>query len=201
MHRRVIEPEDLAGIDCSVGEEGWTLVFVRILAHPSAAVWTLLTDPARLRLWAPCTPDRSLDRCGPVALTISGSRGTDAVPATVVRSEPGAVLEFTLPDDRLRWDLEAVPAGTWVRLRHTFAAWEWAAELAAGWHLSFDVAQRLLDRDVGGPAGGSGGSPSEGGRPHSWNDLFDAYAQMLIHAGWHDVDPCRRRSTRGVRPI
>lgn len=191
MHRRVIEPEALAQIACCVGDEGWTLAFPRELAHPPAVVWALLTDPERLRWWAPFTPDRSLDRCGAVAVTATGGHWADAVRVTVLRAEPPALLECAWPDDRLRWELDVTAAGTRVMLRHTFLAWEWAPELAAGWHLSFDAAQRLLDgtRDDGTcGAGGSGTAPAGSGQRYSWDDLFEAYADKLIHAGWHDVD-------------
>jgi uncharacterized protein YndB with AHSA1/START domain len=178
----------LADIDCYLDHVGWALAFRRDLACSPSAVWALLTEPALLQRWTPYTPDRNLGSPGPITMRITGNCRSDTFAATVIHAEPPAVLEYSWGDDRLRWDLEALPTGTRVTLQHTFATWEWAAEVATGWHLWFDVAEQLLDGCLAGP----GGQQSES--RYAWRDLHDAYAHKLICAGWHDVDPCPRRS-------
>ncbi|MGA7524206.1 MAG: SRPBCC domain-containing protein [Acidobacteriaceae bacterium] len=125
-------------------EERWTLVLVRELRHPPTRVWEALTDPEHLREWAPFDADRKLGSTGAtVELTWTGTaRVTEAV---VTRAEAPKVLEF----GDLRWELEPLGKGTRLTLWHAidqrYMAWG-----AAGWHISFDVLDRLL---AGAPMG------------------------------------------------
>jgi uncharacterized protein YndB with AHSA1/START domain len=184
----------LAEIDCAAGDSGWTLSFSRDLAHPREQVWALLTEPSLLSRWTPLMPDRTLNPAGATTVTISEHGRTVSFEATVVRSEPPALLECTWPDDRLRWDLDAISTGTRVTLRHTFGSWEWAAEVAVGWHLCFEAADRVL-------GGGCAVAAATPGRSNSWKVLHDAYAHKLIFAGWHDIDPCGGRPARVAPPV
>ena len=148
----------------------WTLIFVRELRKPPAAVWAALTDPARLDRWAPFTAATDLSRPGPTTLTmVDGDERTD-LPAEVLRAEKPALLEYTWGNDLLRWELEPSGEGTRLTLRHTLAEPGMEAMVAAGWHICADVLERLLD-----------GEPTRAIRgreamDHGWAGLRDAYA-------------------------
>ena len=118
--------------------EKWTLLVVRELRHPPTKVWQALTEPAHLREWAPFEADGSLDTVGaPVKLTWAGTGRVSE--ARVTRADAPRVLEFY----DIRWELEAVGRGTRLTLWHSidrrFIAWG-----AAGWHICFDILDRLL---------------------------------------------------------
>jgi len=126
----------------------WTLILTRDLHHPPELVWQALTDPAHLREWAPFDADRDLDAAGArVTLTWTGTGNVSAT--QVIRADAPRLLEY----HDLRWQLEPLPGGTRLTLWHSidrrFIAWG-----AAGWHISFDVLDRLLaGRPIGRIAG------------------------------------------------
>ena len=117
--------------------ERWTLILVRDLRHPPEKVWQALTDPAHLREWAPFVTDASLGTVGSANLTWVGT-GKPQV-ATITRADAPEVLEY----DDMRWELEALGGGTrltlWHKIDRRFISWG-----AAGWHICFDVLDRLL---------------------------------------------------------
>jgi Activator of Hsp90 ATPase homolog 1-like protein len=115
----------------------WTLILVRELRHSPEKVWLALTDPAHLSQWAPFESDRSLGKVGTVNLTWVGT--PQFLETKVTRADPPKVLEYS----DMRWELEPFGGGTRLKLWHSidrrFIAWG-----AAGWHISFDVLERLL---------------------------------------------------------
>jgi hypothetical protein len=119
------------------GGDKWTLILVRELRHSPEKVWEALTDPAELREWAPFVSDGSLGSAGSVKLTWVGN--PTPLETKVTRAEAPKLLEY----DDTRWELEAFDGGTrltlWHNIDRRFIAWG-----AAGWHLSFDVLDRLL---------------------------------------------------------
>ena len=130
--------------------EKWTLILVRELRHSPEKVWQALTDPAQLREWAPFDVDGSLGGIGTVNLTWVGA--PRAQETRVTRADAPRVLEY----NDTRWELEPVDGGTrltlWSTIDRRFISWG-----AAGWHISFDVLDRLLSgapigRIVGGDA-------------------------------------------------
>ena len=128
--------------------EKWTLILVRQLRHPPEKVWQALTDPAHLHEWAPFDVDGSLSTVGTVKLTWAGT--PTAIETRVTRAEAPRVLEL----GDTRWELEAVSGGTrltlWTSLDRRFISMG-----AAGWHISFDVLDRLLSgTPIGRIAGG-----------------------------------------------
>jgi uncharacterized protein YndB with AHSA1/START domain len=150
---------------------GVTVVFTRDLPHPQMSVWEALTDPAELEQWAPYTADRNLDGVGPATLTMLG--GVDfggPLPGEVVRADAPEVLEYTWGDDLLRWQLDPVPAGTRLTLRHTVKGPDWVAKVAAGWHLCLVVMDQLLAGEPIGPIVG------QEAMDFGWQDLHDRYA-------------------------
>jgi hypothetical protein len=147
--------------------EKWTLILVRDLRHPPETVWQAITDPAHLREWAPYETDRSLAAMGTVKLTWVGTQRVTE--ATVTRAEPPRLLEY----DDSRWELEPIPGGTrltlWHNIDRRFITWG-----AAGWHICFDVLDRLLG---GAPIGRIAGS--EAMHLGEWKRLVGEYATQF----------------------
>ena len=145
----------------------WTLILVRELRHPPEKVWQALTDPAHLREWAPFDVDGSLGSVGTVKLTWIGT--PTPIETKVTRVDPPKVLEYG--DNR--WELEPFGGGTrltlWSNIDRRFISWG-----AAGWHIAFDVLDRLLSgtpigRLVGGDAMKMG----------TWQRLVGEYAKQF----------------------
>jgi uncharacterized protein YndB with AHSA1/START domain len=124
--------------DCAQnGEDKWTLILVRELRHSPEKVWEALTDPAQLREWAPFEADGNLGTVGPVSLTWVGARAP--MEMTVARADAPKLLEY----NDIRWELEAVDGGTRLTLWHSIDP-RFISMGAAGWHIAFDVLDRLL---------------------------------------------------------
>jgi len=126
------------------GEEKLTLILVRELRHSPEKVWQAITDPAQLREWAPFDADGNLGTVGnTVKLTTVGAPVPRITETTVTRAEAPEFLEYKWGDFDMRWELEATPSGTrltlWTNIGHRFIAMG-----AAGWHICFDVLDRLL---------------------------------------------------------
>ncbi len=135
----------------------WTLILVRELRHSPEKVWQALTDPAHLREWAPFEADASLGKVGTmVNLTTVAAPKPQVSETTVKRADAPRLLEYNWGGNDIRWELEALGDGTrltlWHNIDRRFIAWG-----AAGWHICFDVLERLLagkpiGRMVGGDA-------------------------------------------------
>src|SRR5215471_4026676 len=146
----------------------WTLILVRELRHPPEKVWEALTDPAQLREWAPFVVDGNLGTVGStVKLTWAGT--PTAIDTRVTQADAPEVLEF----GDIRWELEATHVGTrltlWTHIDRRFIAWG-----AAGWHIAFDVLDRLLG---GTPIGRIAGA--EAMKREGWRRLTEEYAQQF----------------------
>ncbi len=121
----------------------WTLILTRELRHSREKVWKALTDPAHLREWAPFDVDHSLANVGTVKLTWVGT--PTAMDTKVTRAEAPNVLEY----DDTRWELEPSGGGTRLTLWHNIDR-RFISMGAAGWHIAFDVLDRLLSgRPIG----------------------------------------------------
>jgi uncharacterized protein YndB with AHSA1/START domain len=145
----------------------WTLILVRELRHPPEKVWQALTDPAHLREWAPFEADRSLGTVGAVALTWVG---TDRPLETkVTRADSPKVLEY----NDTRWELETLGGGTRLTLWHKIDR-RFISMGAAGWHISFDVLERLLGGNPIGRIAGGEAMKFEG-----WQRLNAEYAKQF----------------------
>ena len=148
--------------------EKWTLILVRELRHSPDKVWQALTDPAHLREWAPFVADGSLDTVGAtVNLTWVGNPNPQKT--TVKRADSPELLEY----GDIRWELEPLGGGTrltlWHNIDRRFIAWG-----AAGWHISFDVLDRLLG---GAPIGRiAGGDAMKSG---AWLRLVGEYSKQF----------------------
>ena len=143
-NREQYDPGPASGAQVRKDGEKWTLILVRELHHPPEKVWRALTDPAHLREWAPFDADASLGTTGTaVKLTTVGAPTPQVSETTVTRAEAPRLLEYNWCDKDLRWELEALGEGTRLTLWHNidrgFISWG-----AAGWHICFDVLDRML---------------------------------------------------------
>ena len=147
--------------------EKWTLILVRELRHSREKVWQALTDPVHLREWAPFEVDGSLGAVGTVKLTWMGN--PTPIEIRVTRAEAPRLLEYT----DTRWELEAIGDGTrltlWTNIDRRFISWG-----AAGWHISFDVLDRLLSGNPLGRIAGADAMKSAG-----WQRLVGEYAKQF----------------------
>jgi uncharacterized protein YndB with AHSA1/START domain len=139
------QPGPAAGAKVNKDGDTWTLVLVRELRHPPAIVWQALTDPAQLSEWAPFDADRSLAAEGPVKLTTIGAPAPYAVTETrVKRADAPRALEYSWGGGDIRWELEPLgSSGTRLTLWSNINR-AWISAGAAGWHICFDVLDRLL---------------------------------------------------------
>jgi len=156
------------------GEEKWTLVLVRELRHSPEKVWEAITDPAHLREWAPFDADGNLGTAGAtVNLTTVGAPAPRITETTVTRADAPHALEYKWGGFDMRWELEALGSGTrltlWTNIGHRFIAMG-----AAGWHVCFDVLDRLLS---GTPIGRIAG-PKAMNFP-GWQRLHAEYAKQF----------------------
>jgi len=130
-------PGPASGAQVRKDGEKWTLILVRELRHSPEKVWQALTDPVHLREWAPFVTDGSLGTVGTVKLTWVGT--PTSIETKVTRAEAPKALEY----GDMRWELVASGSGTrltlWHNIDRRFISWG-----AAGWHISFDVLDRLL---------------------------------------------------------
>lgn len=179
-NREQYVPGPAAGAEVKKGSEEWTLVLVRELRHAPAMVWDALTDPAQLSEWAPFDSDRSLATAGPVKLSTFGTPTPHVVETAVKRAEAPRLLEYTWGGGDLRWELEPLGNGTRLTLsaniNRGYIAWG-----AAGWHVCFDVLDRLL---AGQPIGRIAGP--EAMKFDGWQRLSTEYAKQfgIENPGW-----------------
>ena len=165
--RALYSPGPASGAQVRKGGEKWTLILVREMRHSPEKVWQALTDPAHLREWAPFEVDGSLGTVGTVKLTWAGT--PTPIETRVTRAEAPKLLEY----GDTRWELEAVGGGTrltlWHNIDRRFIAWG-----AAGWHISFDVLDRLL---AGEPIGRIIGADSM--KSEAWQRLVAEYGKQF----------------------
>ncbi|MEP7270151.1 MAG: SRPBCC family protein [Acidobacteriota bacterium] len=148
--REQYTPGPASGAQIRKGGEQWTLILVRVMRHSPERVWLALTDPAHLRAWAPFDADASLGTAGTtVNLTTVGAPTPQVSETTVTRADAPNLLEYRWGGNDLRWELEAFSGGTrltlWHNIDRRYISWG-----AAGWHICFDVLDRLLaDEPIG----------------------------------------------------
>jgi uncharacterized protein YndB with AHSA1/START domain len=176
-------PGPASGAEIRKDRENWTLILVRVLRHSPEKVWEAITDPAHLREWAPFDADGSLAAVGTtVKLTTVGAPTPQVSETTVKRAEAPRLLEYSWGSNDLRWELEPLGSGTRLTLWHNIDR-RFISMGAAGWHICFDVLDRLLSgtplgRIVGGEA-----------MKFGWKRLNAEYAKQF-----GIEDPMQRRS-------
>ena len=174
IDREQYTPGPASGAQIQKGGDKWTLILVRELRHPPEKVWQALTDPAQLHEWAPFDADRSLGAVGAtVKLTTVGAPTPHISETKVTRADAPNVLEYGWGGNDMRWELEAVGGGTrltlWTSIGRRFISMG-----AAGWHICFDVLDRLLSgTPIGRIAGG------EAMKFDGWQRLNAEYAKQF----------------------
>ena len=152
--------------------EQWTLVLVKEFRQPPERVWEALTEPAHLREWAPFDTDASLAKAG-TTVQLSWVGAPTPIPTTVTRADAPRILEYNSGGNSMRWELEPVGNGTrltlWAVIDRRFISMG-----AAGWHIAFDVLERMLS---GAPIGRMAGQSAMGFE--GWQRLNVEYAQQF----------------------
>jgi uncharacterized protein YndB with AHSA1/START domain len=157
--------------------ESWTLVLVRELRHSPEKVWQALTDPAHLREWAPFDADASLGKAGStVRLTTVGAPTPYVSETTVTRADAPRELVYNWGGNDMRWELEESGGGTRLTL-WTSIDRRYISMGAAGWHVCFDVLDRLL---AGQPIGRIAGTDAL--KFAGWQRLSAEYAKQFAAA-------------------
>jgi uncharacterized protein YndB with AHSA1/START domain len=168
IDREPYTPGQASGAQVRKDGEKWTLILVRDLRHSPEKVWQALTDPAHLREWAPFVAGGSLGTVGAtVKLTWVGTGRP--IETTVTQADAPRLLEY----GDIRWELECSGGGTrltlWHNIDRRFVSWG-----AAGWHIAFDVLDRLLS---GTPIGRIAGI--EAMKFDGWRRLTAEYAKQF----------------------
>jgi uncharacterized protein YndB with AHSA1/START domain len=172
-YREQYAPGPASGAQVQKDGEKWTLILVRELRHSPEKVWQALTDPAHLHEWAPFDADGSLGAVGTrVKLTTVRAHNPQVSETKVTRAEAPNVLEYNWGDKDIRWELEAFGGGTRLTLWHNIDR-GFIAMGAAGWHICFDVLDRLL---IGTPIGRIVGAEA---MKFDWPRLNSEYAQQF----------------------
>jgi uncharacterized protein YndB with AHSA1/START domain len=173
-HRGKYSPGPAAGVDIQKDGDTWTLVLVRDLRHPPAKVWQAITEPEHLREWAPFDSDRSLGAVGTAKLSTVGVPTPMVSETHVKRAEAPKVLEYTWGGANMRWELEPQGSnGTRLTLWHNIPR-GFISMGAAGWHICFDVMDRLLAGEPIGRIVGPDAMQFEG-----WQRLNAEYAKQF----------------------
>ncbi len=168
IDREQYTPGPASGAQIRKDGNKWTLILVRQLRHPPEKVWQALTDPAHLREWAPFEADGNLGTAG-AAVKITWVGSPTPIDTKVTRADAPRLLEY----GDIRWELEASDGGTRLTLWHSidrrFISWG-----AAGWHIAFDVLDRLLAGQPMGRLVGADVMKLEG-----WQRLNAEYAKQF----------------------
>jgi uncharacterized protein YndB with AHSA1/START domain len=174
-------PGPASGAEIRKGGEQWTLILVRELRHSPEKVWQALTDPAELREWAPFDADGSLAAAGnTVKLTTVGAPALHVTETKVTRADAPRLLEYNWGGNDMRWELEARGTGTRLTL-WTSIDRRYISMGAAGWHICFDVLDRLL---AGTPIGRIVGMETM--KFEGWQRLNKEYAKQFgVEGGSH----------------
>lgn len=134
-------------------------------------IWRWITAPELLQQWSPVVPDRALTSLGAARSREDEHQPWADAAVTDVR-EPW-FLEHRWGGETLSWQLAPSGDGTQLNLVHELSDQQQAAEMAADWHLSLTVLDRLLhgiatERCVGADA-----------LDHGWQQIRDHYAAQL----------------------
>jgi uncharacterized protein YndB with AHSA1/START domain len=172
--RGLYTPGPASGAHFEKDGETWTLVVVRELRHSPEKVWQALTEPEHLREWAPFDADGSLGTIGTtVKLSTVGAPRLVVSETKVTRADAPKLLEYNWGGFDLRWELDPLGSGTRLTLWHSidrrFVSWG-----AAGWHICFDVLDRLL---AGNPIGRIAGADVM--KFNGWQRLTAEYAKQF----------------------
>ncbi|HEY7097424.1 MAG TPA: SRPBCC domain-containing protein [Terriglobales bacterium] len=167
IDREQYTPGPATGAQVKKDGDKWTLILVRQLRHSPEKVWEALTDPKHLREWAPFDVDANMATVGSVKLTWVGN--PTPIDTRVTRAEAPKLLEY----GDMRWELEPSDGGTRLTLWSTIDR-RFISMGAAGWHIAFDVLDRLLSGTPMNRIAGADAMKFEG-----WKRLNAEYAKQF----------------------
>ena len=178
--RAQYQPSAASGARIEKDGDTWTLVLVRDLRHSPVKVWQALTDPEQLREWAPFDSDRNLGTVGTATLSTVGAPTPQVSEGRITRADAPRTLEYSWGAQDIRWELEPRGGGTRLTLWHNIDR-RYIAMGAAGWHICFDVMERLLGGEPIGRLAGPETMKFDG-----WQRLHAEYAkQFALEGGAH----------------
>ncbi len=178
--RAQYQPGAASGARIEKDGDTWTLVLVRDLRHSPVKVWQALTDPEQLREWAPFDSDRNLGTVGTATLSTVGAPTPQVSEGRITRADAPRTLEYSWGAQDIRWELEPRGGGTRLTLWHNIDR-RYIAMGAAGWHICFDVMERLLGGEPIGRLAGPETMKFDG-----WQRLHAEYAkQFALEGGAH----------------
>lgn len=152
--------------------EGGIIRFERHLPFPIEAVWDAITNPERLAdWWLPFEAHITVDlREGGELVFAATSGEPPPLTCAILRVEPPVLFEHTAFVDgaTLRWELEAVPEGTVLRLEERIADADEAIE--GGWLVGLHISFSRLEPAIA-------GTPV----PWDWDALAVAWARYAEH--------------------
>lgn len=136
----------------SKDEQGYRIVFERMLKHPASKVWDALINPEKLAVWFMKT---ELDPVpgGRMTMHFGDADGTRSY-GRIVRIEPEKLLEYVWenedgPDELAVWELFAKgDTQTLLRFTYSHISETYAASVSAGWHQMLDLLADVLDKKV-----------------------------------------------------
>jgi uncharacterized protein YndB with AHSA1/START domain len=147
------------------------LRFERRLAHPTAKVWTALTQDEQLVAWFPTTIEGERAAGAPLRFSF---RQSEAAPfdGEMTCYDPPRVLELRWGDDLLRFELrprsEREQEGCVLTLTVTFPEHGKAARDAAGWHVCLERLAYACD-----------GATPPWDPAERWSDVHPRYVEQL----------------------
>lgn len=140
----------------------------RRLAHPVAAVWSAITEPAELARWFPSTIDGELRDGAPLSFSFPDHDEIPDMQGQVTDFDPPRELGFSWGEDHIRFELTAAGEQTDLRLIVLLGAADKAARDGSGWHVCLARLEAILD-----------GAPEEALAAISdgWRRHYDEYVQ------------------------
>lgn len=128
-------------------ENGFEAQLGRVFAHPAAAVWAMLTDPAQMAQWlAP----GSIEPCEGGTVRIDFADSGIVIDSRVTAFIPGRLLEYswssgTQPQRPLSWELLPDAAGTRLQLGVRLPVGEDPAKACAGFEGHLEMLAAALE--------------------------------------------------------
>jgi uncharacterized protein YndB with AHSA1/START domain len=122
-------------------------VMTRVSEHPPAAIWRMLTDPAKLPQWL--APGRIETRVGGAARLDFADSGT-VIDSQVTAYDEGRVLEYSWsspgePQRPVRWEIAPEGDGSRLTLRLRTPEGEDPGRACAGWEAHLEMLEAALE--------------------------------------------------------
>ena len=143
------------------------LRFERRLAHPAAAVWAAITEPAQLVHWFPTQVSGEMHGGGHLTFTFQ-EHDLPPMQGDVTDFDPPRSLAFWWGEDHLHFELRPAEGGAQTDLRFTvlLGTEDKAARDGAGWHVCLDGLAATLDGH---------GEKTVRGVTEGWREVYEEY--------------------------